>query len=123
MNRMERVAVVLVAAAIGLFLVTVLLAGGSEPTTAHVPDLDQLYNPAQEGEDLPTGFRQVLARDAIPPIYDPRFVSGSESGWDDEALVVGLEIDGDARAYPVSHLNRREIVNDHVGKTPVLVTW
>ena len=82
-----------------------------------------LYNPVHEDEDLPSGDRQLLARDATRPIYDPQFVAAAAAGWEDETLVIALEIDGDARTYPVSHLNRREIVNDHVGKTPVLVTW
>ena len=38
-------------------------------------------------------------------------------------LVIGLELDGDAKAYPVSFLNRREMVIDWIGGTPVLVTW
>lgn len=92
------------------------------------PDIEgkddgSLYNPVRAREQLPDGYRQSLARDAILPIYEPTFVVASAAGWSDDTLVVGLAIDGDARAYPISHLNRREIVNDHVGNTPVLVTW
>ena len=36
---------------------------------------------------------------------------------------MGLVINGDDRAYPVTTLNRRKMVNDTVGGTPVLVTW
>jgi len=86
-------------------------------------DPDSLYSPILAGEELPDGYRRSLSRDAIRPIYDPTFVSASRAGWEDDTLIVGLEINGDARAYPVSYMNRREIVNDHVGGTPVLVTW
>jgi len=86
-------------------------------------DPDSLYSPVLAGEELPDGYRRSLPRDAIRPIYDPTFVSASRVGWGDDTLIVGLEIDGDARAYPVSYMNQREIVNDHVGGTPVLVTW
>ena len=37
--------------------------------------------------------------------------------------VVALEVNGDARAYPVQILMWHEIVNDTVGRTPVAVTY
>jgi len=72
---------------------------------------------------LPEGFRQLLDRDAIFPIYDPVFVTATESDWPDNALVVGVALNGEAKAYPVGHLNRREMVIDTVGGIPVLVSW
>ncbi len=41
----------------------------------------------------------------------------------DDELVLAVEIGGDARAYPISILTHREMVNDTVGGVPVLVTW
>jgi hypothetical protein len=64
-----------------------------------------------------------IPRDAIVPIYSPRFVPPDEATLRPKELVMGLEINGDARAYPVGMLRTREIVNDEVGGTPVLVTW
>lgn len=63
--------------------------------------------------------------DGIPPIDDPQFVSVEEAGeWlEPNEPVVTLEIDGDARAYPVQVLIWHEIVNDVVGGTPVSVTY
>ena len=80
---------------------------------------------AEDGDiwALPEGFRQLLERDAIFPIYDPVFEPAAESDWPDNALVVGVELNGEAKAYPVGHLNRREMVIDTVGGIPVLVTW
>jgi hypothetical protein len=118
-----RVLLVFVVGAMGVLASSRLVRIGSENPAIEGREAGSLYNPVHAGEELPKGFRDVLPRDAILPIYDPRFVSASQSGWDDRSLVVGLEINGDARAYPVSFLNRREIVNDHVGKTPILVTW
>ncbi len=67
----------------------------------------------------------VLPRDAIPAIIDPRFVPASEAAqWmDDREQVIGLEIEGEAKAYPINILSRHEIVNDVVGGRPVAVTW
>ena len=88
-----------------------------------LPDPDTVYNPVQMGDPLPVGFRQLLPRDGILPVYDPTFVSAADSGWSDSTLVIGLELDGESRAYPVGFLNRREMVIDSVAGIPVLVTW
>ncbi len=123
MRTIAKLVIVLLASAVGVFGASWLQRSGSEQSAIEGQERGNLYDPVRAGEEVPAGFRQLLPRDAIRPVYDPVFVSASESGWHDQALVVGLEINGDARAYPVSFLNRREIVNDHVGKTPVLVTW
>ena len=68
-------------------------------------------------------IRQLIPRDGIMPIYDPQFVSAEASGYDPQELVMGVEINGDARAYPVGLLRQREMVNDVVGGTPILATW
>lgn len=62
----------------------------------------------------------VLFRDAIPALTDPRF---GDSFADENAFVIGVEIAGDARAYPLSILSFHEIVNDVVGGIPVAVTY
>jgi hypothetical protein len=122
-NTVGRIILIIAVTAAGVIVASRLLRAANENPAIEGREPNSLYNPVHAGETLPDGFRGVLPRDAIRPIYDPQFVSASEAGWNDQALVVGLEINGDARAYPVSALNRREIVNDHVGKTPVLVTW
>ena len=63
-------------------------------------------------------------KDGIPSIDDPKFVPVAESGnLADREPVIGLEIDGDARAYPLRVLTWHEIVNDVVGGVPVAVTY
>lgn len=63
--------------------------------------------------------------DGIPPIEEPVFRDVIDSGelLDPAEAVVALEIDGDARAYPVQVLIWHEIVNDTVGDVPVSVTY
>lgn len=87
------------------------------------PDPKQTYDPSRSGDQLPKGFRQLLARDAIRPIYDPEFVTAELTPWRDDTLVIGIEQDGDAKAYPVTFLNGREMVIDRIAGIPVLVTW
>jgi hypothetical protein len=68
-------------------------------------------------------WNQLLARDAILPIYEPEFVSAQDAPYDDDELVIGVELNGEARAYAIGPLNSREMVNDTVGGIPILVTW
>lgn len=64
-----------------------------------------------------------FGRDFLRPIYEPQFVAAADADLEPRDIVMGLEIDGDARAYPVRLLNVREMVDDVVGGVPVLVTW
>jgi hypothetical protein len=62
--------------------------------------------------------------DGIPAIDDPQFDIAEEVDWlSDVEPVVVLELDGEARAYPVQILTWHEIVNDTVGATPVAVSY
>ena len=67
----------------------------------------------------------ILPQDGIPAIDDPKFVSvlKAEKFMNDDELVMGLVVNGDARAYSTWHLDRHEIVNDYVGGVHVSVTW
>lgn len=64
-------------------------------------------------------------RDGIPSINEPEFVSANAAAdWlAGNEPVIALEIDGDARAYPLQILTWHEIVNDRVGGVPVIVTF
>ncbi len=83
----------------------------------------ELYDPVDAGEPLPDGFRQVLPRDVINPVYNPLFVTAGTIDWPDDELVIGVDLEGEARAYPVGFLNRREIVVDMHRGIPTFVTW
>lgn len=63
--------------------------------------------------------------DGIPPLDAPVFVDVADAltDFEPEEAVVALELDGDARAYPVQVMIWHEIVNDTVGDVPVSVTY
>ena len=67
----------------------------------------------------------ILGRDAIPAIFDPTFIPGSEVGarLSDDELVIGVSINGEHHAYGVAFLSQHEVVNDVVGGVPIAVTW
>lgn len=64
-------------------------------------------------------------RDGIPSLDNPGFVNAEEAAtWlAGNDGFIALEIDGDARAYPLQILTWHEIVNDTVGDVPVAVTF
>ncbi len=64
-------------------------------------------------------------RDGIPSIDQPVFINQQDaSEWlaANEPVVV-LELNGEARAYPLQILTWHEVVNDTVGGEPVIVTF
>ena len=63
--------------------------------------------------------------DGIPSIDSPKFTSVKEADeiLEDSELVVGLNVNGDIRAYPLQILVWHEIVNDNVGGVPVAITY
>ena len=65
----------------------------------------------------------MMPRDAIMPIYDPEFVEAIDSPLLADELVMGVAVNGEVKAYPVSVLRLREMVNDELGGGPILVTW
>jgi len=63
-------------------------------------------------------------KDGIPAIDHPKFVPVAEATFvDDREPVLTLDVDGDARAYPVQILVWHELVNDVVGGKPVAVSY
>ncbi len=65
-----------------------------------------------------------VRKDDIPSIDNPRFITVAQTRHlADNAPVISLDINGDARAYPLQVLTHHEIVNDTVGGRPVAVTY
>jgi hypothetical protein len=86
-------------------------------------DPAEVYDPVAAGEPLPAGYRPVLARDQILPIYEPEFTSAGSVDWPSDMLVIGVALGESAKSYPLTHLNRREMVIDSLEGIPILVTW
>jgi hypothetical protein len=66
-----------------------------------------------------------LRKDSIPALTNPQYESGSSSlTWiQKEDLVIGVNLNGDVRAYPVKILSWHEIVNETIGGEDVAVTY
>jgi hypothetical protein len=70
-------------------------------------------------------IRTLLPKDAIPSINDPKFASVKEADkfMSPDEMVIGVNMNGDRRAYSVPLLSSHEIVNDVVGGRKIAVTW
>ncbi|MBE9192388.1 DUF3179 domain-containing protein [Gloeocapsopsis crepidinum LEGE 06123] len=62
-------------------------------------------------------------KDGIPSIDNPRFDTAENTPFDRDELVIGVVINGEAKAYPFGILNWHEIVNDTVGGTNLTVSY
>ena len=73
-------------------------------------------------------FDEILSggppRDGIPAIDRPTFTSiGDASDIGKKEPVIALEVNGEAKAYPLRILTWHEIANDIIGGVPVIVTY
>lgn len=62
-------------------------------------------------------------KDCIDSIENPKFVEGNPEWLEDGERVIGLELNGESRAYPLEILSKHEIVNDELEGEPVAVTY
>lgn len=62
-------------------------------------------------------------KDGIPSIDDPKFDSAATTPFDESQEVIGMVVNGEAKAYPIGILNWHEIVNDTIGGVNVSVTY
>jgi hypothetical protein len=88
----------------------------------------------QDGIMITNGIKHIVEldkiksggppKDGIPSIDNPKFVPADKANFvSDDDLVIGLRLNGETRAYPLSIMVWHEIVNDKLGDTPVAVTY
>lgn len=101
--------------------------GPTEAENSPIPDPTISSSPSptatEERDFSDFVFVPLLPYDGIRPIYEPDFVEAPDSPLNDDELVMGVAIQGEAKAYPVSVLRFREMVDDELGGLPILVTW
>ena len=62
--------------------------------------------------------------DGIPPLDQPKMIAAERAPYLlDDDLVFGVEINGDARAYPLRIMGWHEMMNDVVGGIPVALAY
>ncbi|MGE4609535.1 MAG: DUF3179 domain-containing protein [Myxococcota bacterium] len=65
-----------------------------------------------------------VAFDGIPALDQPKFIDAGRADYlEPDEPVFGIEINGDARAYPLRILDWHELANDVVGGTPISLAY
>jgi hypothetical protein len=63
-------------------------------------------------------------RDGIPALLKPKLVRADDVDYlEEDDQVIGVVVNGKARAYPIKILNWHEAVNDTLNGQPLLVTF
>ncbi len=110
-------------AALVIGVVGALALSDDAPAPLVPTDPAIVYDPVAAGEPLPAGYRPLLDRDQIAPVYSPEFTSADSVDWPSDMLVIGVAGSRTAKAYPVTHLNSHEMVLDSLDDEPILVSW
>ncbi|MDJ0943636.1 MAG: DUF3179 domain-containing protein [Kiloniellales bacterium] len=65
-----------------------------------------------------------VAVDGIPSLDDPELIAAAEADYlREDDLVFGVEINGDARAYPLRIMGWHEMFNETIGGVPVALAY
>lgn len=63
-------------------------------------------------------------KDGIPALTDPKFIAAYEVKYlESQERILGIFLNGEAKAYPLKIVNWHEILNDIVGGKPVVITY
>ncbi len=97
--------------ALGILAVQPVEAQRPKPQVVAKIDGDEVY--------------QVLPLGAIPAVDDPAFVRGDAANAQMKAdePVLGIVVEGQARAYSLWQLDAHEIINDEISGTAIAATW
>jgi hypothetical protein len=96
-------------------------AGGTRPSAGTRAGGGPVPSPLVNPNDLLPGGPPP---DGIPPIDHPRFLAIAEVHFlTPQEPVIAVELNGQAKAYPLRILVWHEIVNDRIGGVPVTVTY
>ena len=112
-------------------LIVLYLLGGFLITPAQAQNFPPAWKqewPRTDFSKSSVDFVDILSggppKDGIPAIDDPQFRAvGEVSDLGAKEPVISLEINGEARAYPLRILMWHEIANDTLGGVPVTVTY
>lgn len=96
-----------------------------QPTPSLLFEQSYRANPISDRDYSQYEIVTLLPPDAIPALSFPAFYKAERADREylPDEMVIGVEFNGDAKAYPVEMLSRHEIVNDTVGGIHLAVTW
>ncbi|MFN4337082.1 MAG: DUF3179 domain-containing protein [Candidatus Nitrosocaldus sp.] len=129
----KKIIAMIVVSVVGIVVLLGIVAGNVLNQGSNYGDGEKVeVNPLDGKDSRPRStvpLDQIVSggppRDGIPSIDRPRFLSVQEADrfLQNSDIVIGLDINGDIRAYPLQILVWHEIVNDNVGGVPIAVTY
>jgi hypothetical protein len=108
------------------WLVGLLVAAAVGGVTFEVTQPRAPLTPGQSsGPDALSSYeiQTILPVDAIRAVDHPQFVTADRAGMRANLGVIGVELGGEAHAFPIPFMSRVEIVNDRLGGTNIAITW
>ena len=81
---------------------------------------------AQKYGMVPERFNHGLGTHHIRPILNPKMLSPGDQGYpsdDDDLLVMGVNLNGFTRAYPLYIMGRKEVADEQFGDAHVAVAY
>ncbi len=69
------------------------------------------------------GFTVKPGAESIAPLNSPEYVPAAQSNMPDNAWIIGLQHNGETRAYSMNLLNMYFVVNDQIGDQPFVLFW
>lgn len=105
---------------IALFLTLVLQNAWAD---APIPTQEALLLTQEAQQYWQASLSGGPGKDGIPSIDRPRFHPAHQTELKGEDIVMGVYLDGQARAYPQSILVWHEIVNDAIGDINIAITY
>lgn len=115
-------------------LVALTMFGSLVPVVRSAPGEDKKQDAAIETESKPRKVkafvqpkpgapREEIEMTVHPVPVDPPLVSADDAEMDDDEIVLGVTLGTYDVAFPIRYLAMFEVVNSHVGKTPVAASW
>ncbi len=112
--RAQWVVAFLLAASVGGIALFVTRPQASAPTLGPSNGPDSLRS---------SEIQTILPVDAIRAVDHPQFVAADKAAMRGNVNIIGVELGGEAHAFPIAFMSRVEIVNDRLGGTNIAVTW
>jgi len=90
------------------------------PSTGRRLSEKELNDPDKEFE---RNSMRAAPRDAFPVLDDPKMTPAADAKIKNDAWVIGVVVNNEAKAYPVRVMGRHELVNDTCGGEPIAASW
>ncbi len=73
--------------------------------------------------DYDAAARRAVPRDRFEVLDSPNMSHARDAKLEGDEPVIGVVLNGEARAYPIAVMGRHELVNDVCATTPIAVSW